>query len=204
MSDEILVTLHVNGQRRALALEPSLTLVEVLRDHLELTGTKEGCGQGDCGACTVLVDGRAVNSCLTLAVECDGSEITTIEGLAADGDLHPLQKSFVKHGALQCGYCTPGMLMATKALIDRVPDPSDDEIKEALSGNLCRCAAYPRIIRAIREREDFADVPLDTKPPLDDERDQERDLTVVSHSVTRYLSDPSKVQRRCISRRPPV
>jgi 4-hydroxybenzoyl-CoA reductase subunit alpha len=195
MSAETLVTLSVNGVRHALAVEPSATLLEVIRDQLELTGTKAGCGQGDCGACTVIVGNRAVNACLTLAVEADGEEITTIEGLADDGDLHPLQKAFVKHGALQCGYCTPGMLMASKALIDRNSDPTDDEIKEALAGNLCRCAAYPRIIAAIRERNRFADVPLDTKPPENDERDQDRDLAVVSHSVTRYDA-PDKVTGR--------
>jgi 4-hydroxybenzoyl-CoA reductase alpha subunit len=195
MSAETLITLHVNGVRRALAVESGMTLLEVLRDRLELTGTKAGCGQGDCGACTVLVGTRAVNACLTLALEVDGEEITTIEGLAEDGELHPLQKSFVKHGALQCGYCTPGTLMASKALVDRNPDPTADEIKEALSGNLCRCAAYPRIISAIQDRMSFVDVPLDTKPPLDDEREQKREHAVVSHSVTRYDA-PDKVTGR--------
>ena len=195
MSTETTITLHVNGVRHALTVETGATLLDVLRDKLELTGTKEGCGQGDCGACTVLVGGRALSACLTLAVETDGQEITTIEGLAENGDLHPLQKSFVKHGALQCGFCTPGVLMASKALIDRNADPSDDDIMEALSGNLCRCAAYPRIIKAIRERNKFTDVRLDTKPLENDERDQERDLDVVSHGVTRYDA-PDKVTGR--------
>ncbi len=195
MSTERTISLHVNGIRHSVAVETGATLLDLLRDGLELTGTKEGCGQGDCGACTVIADGRALNACLALAVEMDGAKITTIEGLAEEGDLHPLQKSFVKHGALQCGYCTPGVLMASKALIDRNAEPSDDEIKEALSGNLCRCAAYPRIIKAIREREQFADLRLDTKPLENDERDQERDLAVVSHGVTRYDA-PDKVTGR--------
>jgi 4-hydroxybenzoyl-CoA reductase alpha subunit len=192
---ERLVTLTVNGRRHALAAAPHTTLLEVLREGLGLTGTKEGCGTGDCGACTVLLDGRPVNTCLALAVEHDGAEITTIEGLAEDGELHALQKSFVKHGALQCGFCTPGMLMATKALIDANPDPTEDEVREALAGNLCRCGAYPRILEAIRDWRAWKDVPLDTRPRADDERDQERDLDVVGHGVTRYDA-PDKVTGR--------
>ena len=124
MSGELLVHLTVNGQPRTVAVRPNVTLLSVLRDHLELTGTKRGCATGDCGACTVQVDGEATAACLTLAVEAEGAEVTTVEGLSRDGDLHPLQKAFVKHGALQCGYCTAGALMSAKALIDREPHPS--------------------------------------------------------------------------------
>lgn len=195
MSSEMLITLSVNGCVHSVAVRPETTLLALLRDTLGLTGTKPGCGMGDCGACTVLLDGRSVNSCLALAVEADGREVVTIEGLAKDGDLHELQKAFVKHGALQCGYCTPGMLMATKALVDRNPDPDEAEIRDALGGNLCRCGAYPRIISAIKDRRSFRDVKLDTRPLSDEERDQERDLSVVSHAVTRYDA-PDKVTGR--------
>jgi xanthine dehydrogenase YagT iron-sulfur-binding subunit len=123
----------------------------VLRDRLELTGTKKGCDQGACGACTVLVDGKRVLSCLTLAAQCDGREITTIEGLAGDGELHPLQAAFVRHDALQCGYCTPGQIISAVALLAEGRAGSDEEISEFMSGNLCRCAAYPNIVSAIRE-----------------------------------------------------
>lgn len=195
MSDTIVVELEVNGRRHTLAVGPQTTLLTVLRDELSLTGTKKGCGMGDCGACTVLVDGHPVNSCLMLAAQADGSKITTIEGLGEGGDLHPLQKSFVKHGALQCGYCTPGMVMAAKALIDLKPSPTDDEIREALSGNLCRCASYNRILRAVRGWQEFVGVPLDTRPARDAERDQERDHAVVGVGVTRY-DGPDKVSGR--------
>jgi carbon-monoxide dehydrogenase small subunit len=129
---------------------PYRTLLEVLREDLGLTGTKEGCGLGECGACTVLMDGRAINSCLVLAAEADGREITTIEGLA-DGDrLHPIQQAFVDHGGLQCGFCTPGMIMSAKALLDKNPHPTEEEIKQGITGNLCRCTGYTKIIESIK------------------------------------------------------
>jgi xanthine dehydrogenase YagT iron-sulfur-binding subunit len=127
------------------------TLLEVLRDRLGLTGTKKGCDQGACGACTVLVDGKRVLSCLTLAAQCDGREITTIESLAKEGELHPLQEAFVRHDALQCGYCTPGQIMSAVALLSEGRAGSNEEIREFMSGNLCRCGAYPNIVAAIRE-----------------------------------------------------
>lgn len=195
MSSEILVHLSVNGEPRALAVKPNTTLLSVLRDHLDLTGTKKGCGTGDCGACTVVVDGEPVASCLTLAVAAEGKQVSTVEGLAAGSELHPLQKSFVKHGALQCGYCTPGALMSSKALIDRNPSPSPDEIREALNGNLCRCATYSRMTRAVAGWRQFAGVPLDARPHEHDEQDQARDHAIVGHGVTRYDS-PDKVTGR--------
>lgn len=195
MSAELLVTLTVNSQERTVSVRPGQTLLDVIRGDLGLTGTKEGCGLGDCGACTVLMDGRAVASCLVMAAEADGSEIVTVEGLSRNGDLHPLQKSFVKHGALQCGFCTPGMLMTSIALLERNPDPSREEIIEALGGNLCRCGSYDRIVRAIQSWREYESDALDTAPRADDERDQERDLQVVSHGVTRY-DGPDKVTGR--------
>lgn len=144
-----LIELNVNGENCQVAIEPWRTLLEVLRDTLNLTGTKEACGKGDCGACTVLLDGKAVNSCLTLAIEAQGKNIITIEGLAQDGEPHPVQQSFIDHGAIQCGFCSPGMIMAAKALLDQNANPSEDEVKEAISGNLCRCTGYTKIIEAI-------------------------------------------------------
>ena len=143
----------VRGQRAAqrLALDTRVTLLDALRDGLGLTGTKKGCDQGACGACTVLLDGRRVLSCLTLAAQCDGREVTTIEGSPADGELHPLQEAFIRHDAFQCGYCTPGQLLSAVALLDEGRAGSDDEIREFMSGNLCRCGAYPNIVAAIRE-----------------------------------------------------
>jgi carbon-monoxide dehydrogenase small subunit len=139
----------VNGEPVRLEVAPHATLLEVLRDDLELTGTKYGCGEGECGACSVLLDGRVVNSCLVLAVECEGSELLTIEGLKANGRLHPIQQAFVDHGAIQCGFCTPGMIMATYALLQANPSPAEDEIKRGLEGNLCRCTGYRKIIDAV-------------------------------------------------------
>ena len=195
MSDERVVHLTLNGQPRAVAARPNTTLLTVLRDHLELTGTKRGCGTGDCGACTVQIDDEPAAACLTLAVEADGTRVNTVEGLASGSELHPLQKAFVKHGAIQCGFCTSGALMASKALIDRSPRPSRDEICEALSGNLCRCATYQRMIRAVESWHTFADTPLDTLPHGDDERDQARDHAVVGHGVPRY-DGPDKASGR--------
>lgn len=147
-----LITLLVNGDTYELAVPPWRTLNEVLRDDLELTGTKLGCGTGDCGACTVLIDGRSVSSCLTLAVEAAGREITTIEALAVSTEeLDPIQEAFVEKGAIQCGYCTPGMIMSAKFLLDRNPDPSEAEIRAGLSGNLCRCTGYNKIVDAIAD-----------------------------------------------------
>jgi carbon-monoxide dehydrogenase small subunit len=148
-ADVQLLSLHVNGDDYQVAVPAHKTLLEVLREDLQLTGTKHGCEVGECGTCTVLVDGEPVLSCLTLAVDAQGHEITTVEGLAQNGELHPLQIAFAKRGAAQCGYCTPGMLLAAKALLDRTPNPSEDEIKEALSGNLCRCTGYLKIIEAV-------------------------------------------------------
>lgn len=145
-----LITLNVNGERHELAVYPWRTLLEVLREELKLTGTKKGCDAGDCGSCTVLLDGRAILSCLMLAVKCQGSEIVTIEGLSeSQGKLHPLQQAFIDYGAIQCGYCTPGMLLTARALLDANPDPSIEEIKKGISGNLCRCTGYTKIIEAI-------------------------------------------------------
>lgn len=144
------ITLRVNGDTYELAVAPWRTLVEVLREELNLTGTKIGCQTGDCGACTVLMDGRTICSCLTLAVEAQGRGITTIEGLAPGGEeLSLLQAAFVEHGAVQCGYCTPGMVLKAKYLLDRNPAPSEEEIRRGLAGNLCRCTGYNKIVEAI-------------------------------------------------------
>jgi aerobic carbon-monoxide dehydrogenase small subunit len=145
------ISLTVNGQLEELQVPSNLTLLHVLREMLGLTGTKNGCEAGECGACTVLVDGEPVNSCLVLAVELDGREVTTVEGLANDGKLTPLQEAFAKLNAVQCGYCTPGMLMAGTALLRRNPNPTEEDIQKALVGNLCRCTGYQRIIDAVME-----------------------------------------------------
>ncbi len=145
------IRFRVNGEEVSVAVEPDWTLLRVLREELELTGAKEGCGAGECGACTVIVDGRAVNACLYPALEADGREVVTIEGLSAPGGgLHPLQKAFVEKGAVQCGFCTPGMVLSAKALLDRVPEPTEDDIRTALAGNLCRCTGYVQIIEAVK------------------------------------------------------
>ncbi|HEY3315137.1 MAG TPA: (2Fe-2S)-binding protein [Bacillota bacterium] len=148
---EVDIELFVNGKSYRLRVSTGLSLLEVIRDQLGLTGTKEGCAAGDCGTCTVIIDGEAVNSCMILAFQADGRHITTVEGLAEDGRLHPLQESFIKHGAVQCGYCTPGMLMSAKALLDKNPDPDRRTIREAMAGNLCRCTGYYQIIEAVED-----------------------------------------------------
>jgi xanthine dehydrogenase YagT iron-sulfur-binding subunit len=148
---DIDLTLHVNGSTRRLHLDSRTTLLDALREHLGLTGTKKGCDQGACGACTVLLDGKRVLSCLTLAAQCDGRDVTTIEGLARDGDLHPVQEAFIRHDGFQCGYCTPGQIMSAVALLEEGRTGSDEEIREFMSGNLCRCGAYLNIVAAIRE-----------------------------------------------------
>jgi xanthine dehydrogenase YagT iron-sulfur-binding subunit len=145
------VTLQVNGERRALEVAPWTTLLDALRLHLGLTGTKKGCDHGQCGACTVLVDGRRINSCLTLAVMKDGAKVTTIEGLAQGDALHPLQQAFIDHDAFQCGYCTPGQICSAAGLIAEGRARTTDDIRELMSGNLCRCGAYPNIVAAIEE-----------------------------------------------------
>jgi xanthine dehydrogenase YagT iron-sulfur-binding subunit len=147
----VALTLRVNGSAKRLELDSRVTLLDALRDRLELTGTKKGCDQGACGACTALVDGKRVLSCLTLAAQCEGRDVTTIEGLAPDGDLHPVQAAFIRHDAFQCGYCTPGQIMSAVALLEEGRAGSDEEIREFMSGNLCRCGAYPHIVAAIRE-----------------------------------------------------
>ena len=144
-----IIALNVNDEFYEVAVEPHRTLLEVLRDTLDLTGTKKGCDGGECGSCTVLMDGEAVLSCLVLAVEAQGKRITTIEGLAKDGQLHPLQQAFIDHGAVQCGFCTPGVILSAKALLDRNPKPTEAEVREAIAGNLCRCTGYVKTVEAI-------------------------------------------------------
>jgi aerobic carbon-monoxide dehydrogenase small subunit len=150
-TEQVLIQLRVNQVSYKLTVKPSATLLDVLRQDLRLKGTKRGCDQGQCGACTVIMDGKAVNSCTLLAVQADGKNITTIEGLASGDRLHPLQKSFVEEGAIQCGFCTPGMILSAKALLDTTPEPSEHQIREALSGNLCRCTGYVRIVEAVKK-----------------------------------------------------
>ena len=146
-----LITLNVNGKEYELAVAPNRTLTQTLRDDLGLLGTKEGCGVGDCGACTVIMDGKPVNSCLILAVQAAGSELTTIEGVAGAQGLHPIQKAFEALGAIQCGFCTPGMVLSAKSLLDGNPEPTEREIRQALSGNLCRCTGYQKIVEAVEQ-----------------------------------------------------
>jgi len=145
-----IINLKVNGVEEEVIIQPWWSLARVLRDELNLTGTKIGCGEGDCGSCTVLVDGKAVKSCLYLAMKARGKDIVTIEGLAGDdGELHPLQAAFIEHFAIQCGYCTPGMIMTAKALLDENPNPTEEDVKKGLDGNLCRCTGYVKIIEAV-------------------------------------------------------
>jgi len=145
------ISLRVNGIEETHEIPVNQTLLSFLRDTLDLTGAKEGCNEGECGACLVLLDGRAVNACLTLAVEANGREVTTIEGLGHAGDLHPLQAAFLKHAAVQCGFCTPGMIIAALGLLRDNPDPSEEEVRWAMSGNLCRCTGYRQILDAVQE-----------------------------------------------------
>jgi carbon-monoxide dehydrogenase small subunit len=141
----------LNGESVQVEIEPHLTLLQLLRDKLELTGTKEGCGMGECGACTVLLDGKAINSCIFPAMEVDGKSVTTVEGLTdAQGNLHPIQKAFIEYGAIQCGFCTPGMVLSAKALLDDSPSPTEEEIRHGIAGNLCRCTGYLQIVQAIK------------------------------------------------------
>jgi len=144
-----LITLNVNGERSEVAVEPSWTLLETVREQLRLTGTKEGCGTGDCGACSMIVDGRLITSCLMLAVQADGRVIATVEGISSTGDLDPVQRAFIDKGGVQCGYCTPGMIVAARALLDANPNPTLDEVREGLAGNLCRCTGYTRIYESV-------------------------------------------------------
>jgi carbon-monoxide dehydrogenase small subunit len=145
-----LIHLTINDKEYDVAVEPNETLVDVLRYRLGLTGPKKGCGMGDCGSCTVIMDGDAVNSCLVLGVQAHQRKITTIEGLETDGELHPVQKAFIEHGAIQCGFCSSGMLLSAKNLLDKNPKPTEVEIRSALSGNLCRCTGYQKIIEAVK------------------------------------------------------
>ena len=145
------IVVTVNGETEYLAVPSNMTLLQLLREKLALTGTKNGCEAGECGACTVLMNGEPVNSCLVLAVEADGAEIVTVEGLAEDDQLTPLQQAFVDHNAVQCGFCTPGMLISAHALLKRNPQPTEEEVKEALVGNLCRCTGYNRIVQAVQK-----------------------------------------------------
>jgi aerobic carbon-monoxide dehydrogenase small subunit len=149
MSKKIVVQAVINGEDVEFLCEPRQSLLEVLRETLGLTGAKEGCNNGNCGACNVIVDGNLVNSCLVLAVEVDGSQITTIEGLAREGKLHPLQQKFLEHAALQCGICTPGFIISASALLERNPNPTELEVRHWMAGNLCRCTGYDKIVRAV-------------------------------------------------------
>ena len=144
------MTFTINGEKRTVVADPSMRLLDLIRDVFMLKGTKEGCSEGECGACTVIMDGEAVTSCIILAGQAEGRDIITIEGVSKDGELTRLQQAFVDYGAVQCGYCTPGMILSAKALLDRNPHPTDDEIKTAISGNLCRCTGYKKIFEAIK------------------------------------------------------
>ncbi|KUO77514.1 MAG: hypothetical protein APF81_07760 [Desulfosporosinus sp. BRH_c37] len=144
------IKLTVNGNEYEISVKPNATLLDVLREDLGLTGTKEGCGNGECGACTVIIDGKTTNSCITLAVEANGKEITTIEGLSQGEKLHPIQEAFVEVGGLQCGFCTPGMILSSKVLLDANPNPTEEQIRKGLEGNFCRCTGYTKIIESVK------------------------------------------------------
>lgn len=145
------ITLTINGETLLVDVPSNMTLLQMLRDKLALTGTKNGCNAGECGACTVILNGEAVNSCMVLAAECDNASVLTVEGLAHDGILDPVQEAIIDHGGVQCGFCTPGILISARALLDRKPDPSEEDIREALVGNLCRCTGYLRIVDAVKD-----------------------------------------------------
>jgi aerobic carbon-monoxide dehydrogenase small subunit len=145
-----LINITVNKKKYELAVDPNMTLSDMIREELKLTGTKKGCGLGECGACTVLLDGKPVSSCLVLAVEADNREVLTIEGVETEKGLHPIQQAFVEKGAIQCGFCTPGMVLSTKALLDENPHPDEHDIRKAISGNLCRCTGYQKIVEAVQ------------------------------------------------------
>lgn len=145
------IQIVINGELEQVDVPSQMTLLQMLRDKLAFTGTKNGCAAGECGACTVLLDGEPINSCMVLAVECDGRQVVTVEGLAQDGVLDPVQQTIIEHGGVQCGFCTPGILISARGLLDRNPDPSEDEIREALVGNLCRCTGYLRIVDAVQD-----------------------------------------------------
>ncbi len=151
MPDKQILRMKVNGKPVEVWVDPTWTLLRVIREELRLTGTKKGCGQGDCGACTVIMNGKAVNACLVLALQAEGKEIETVEGLGTEEKLHPLQASFIKNGAVQCGFCTPGMLMSAVALLRKSPHPNEEETRRGISGNLCRCTGYVKIIKAIED-----------------------------------------------------
>jgi len=153
----MLINFKVNGKSYSIDVCPSMRLIDLLRDELGLTGTKEGCGEGECGSCTVIMDGKAVNSCLVPAPQVDGKEIITVEGLAQDGQLDLLQQKFLEHSAVECGFCTPGMLMSAKALLMKNPHPTEEEIRTAIAGNLCRCAGYSKVVAAIKAAAESAD-----------------------------------------------
>jgi carbon-monoxide dehydrogenase small subunit len=144
------ISVTVNNEPYEVYVDSRTSLLQLLREHLGLTGTKEGCSEGECGACSVSLNGRLVDSCLIFAVEADGGQVQTIEGLAVNGELHPVQKAFIESGGVQCGFCTPGMIMASKTLLDSIADPTEDQIRQALGGNLCRCTGYAKIIDAVR------------------------------------------------------
>lgn len=147
----MLINLQINGKVFQVDVEPQELLVDVIREKIGLTGTKKGCGTGECGACTVLIDGEPVNSCMYLAVRAEGKDIITIEGLGQPENLHPLQQAFIKNAAVQCGFCAPGMLLSAKALLDENPDPTEKEIRQGIAGNICRCSGYVKIVKAIKE-----------------------------------------------------
>jgi len=154
MPNKVHISATINGEETEFLCEPRQSLLEVLRETIGLMGAKEGCNNGNCGACNVILDGALVNSCLVLAVEIQGRSVTTIEGIATPEGLHPLQQKFIEHAALQCGYCTPGFIVASKALLDQNPDPSEQEVREWLAGNLCRCTGYDRIVKAVLDAAD--------------------------------------------------
>ena len=191
-----LLKLNVNGNDYDVAVHAGTTLADLLREELKLTGTKKGCELGDCGACTVLMNGKAVNSCLVLALDADGKNIETIEGLAKGEDLHPIQRAFVEKGAIQCGYCTPGMIMRTKSLLDNNPNPTEEEIKSGLSGNLCRCTGYTKIIEAVETAKEYLKG-KEVKPLEFHPQKSAIDLSVVGRRLPKHDA-PDKATGRAI------